>query len=630
MIKIERMKAILILLFVVLIPGVSGAELKGHVVINTYHNVQSEDLDYKVQTLTDLLKSGNFSVKEVRDRPLSYTLLKSYDVLVLLTPTSYFTDGEISDVLRFAQEGGGVLLIGESNEYPTHRIGNVTQYFNPDYLNTLSKKFGISFNRDTLSERRGGRIVHDVAISNFEKHAITEGVGSLNLVVAATLTLSGKAVKIASGGDTAYSQVYDIVSYPPVAAVSRYGYGRIAAVSDTEGYIQYENKFLLNAFNWLSTKSKLTEASAYLGNGTLLLSLDEYSGAKWKLESALSIYTSLEIGEKVNETRALIVICDKGINANSLMQAAYRHYENKNYTEAKAKFEDANKLYVELNNAAKIEESKNMIEKSAQFVGGISQFNEAVKYFDAGEYAKAKEAFEEAKKKFAALNNAEMVKKSEEMMLKSSRGSEALGLFALGSEQFKSKEFARAKATISQAKQVFADLGNSQKVEELQVLIEKIEKYVLAYSKYAEAEAAFNREEYEKSRDAFSGAKVLFAELGDDEMSRKSGEMAEKSISEIKERTRVRTAIVAGILVLLACGAIFVWWTGRQRKLEKAPKVKITGKTAKIKEMEGELKKLELRYAQGGLSKKEYVNTRRNLEEKIEAEERKIKKTFFK
>ncbi|MDI6654853.1 MAG: hypothetical protein QME59_03095, partial [Candidatus Hydrothermarchaeota archaeon] len=253
----------------------------------------------------------------------------------------------------------------------------------------------------------------------------------------------------------------------------------------------------------------------------------------------------------------------------------------------------------------------------------------ATKYFNAGEYGKAKEAFEDAKKKFAALNDAEMIKKSEEMILKSSRGSEALDLFALGSEQFKSRDFARARDAIFQAKQIFADLGNSQKVRELAVLLEKIEKYMLAYSKYAEAEAAFNRGEYEKARDAFSGSKVLFAELGDAEMSSKAGEMAEKSILEIKERTRVMAAIVAGVLVLLACGAIFTWWKGKQTKLEKAQKVKVTRKTAKIREIEEELRKLELRYAQGGLPKREYGRMRHELEEKLESEERKTKKTYF-
>jgi len=622
-------RAILLLLFAISIPSVSGAELKGKIIINSYHNIQNENFDNKVLTLTRLIESGGFGYSEADDKPLSYPLLKNYDILVLLTPASSFTDGEILDVLRFAQEGGSVLLIGESKDYVIERVGNTTQYFDADYLNALSRKFGITFNKDALSEDRDGRIAYDITISNFEKHALTEGVVSLNLYAAATLNLSSKAVKVVSGSENTYSQVYEIVSYPPVAAVSRHGYGRIVAVSDTEGYIQQENKFLLNAFNWLNVKPKLIEASTYLNNATQLLSLNDYKGARGKFESALNIYASLEISEKVNETKALIARCDKGINAELLMQAAYSYYENKNYADAKAKFENANKLYVELNNAAKIEESKRMVERSAQLAGGISQFNEATKYFDAGEYKKAREAFEDAKKKFAALNDAEMIKKSEEMMLKSGRGSEALDLFSFGSEQFKSKEFAKARDAIFQAKQIFADLGNSQKAQELAVLLEKIEKYIQAYSKYTEAEAAFNRGEYEKARDAFSGSKVLFAELGDTEMGSRSGEMAEKSILEIKERTRVRAAIAAGVLVLLACSAIFIWWRNRQVKLEKTQKVKITKKTTKIKEIEGQLKKLELRYAQGGLSKREYGRMRHELEEKLESEERKIKKTYF-
>ncbi|MDI6655804.1 MAG: hypothetical protein QME59_08000, partial [Candidatus Hydrothermarchaeota archaeon] len=370
-------RAILLLLFAVLIPSVSGAELKGQVIINSYHNIQNENFNNKVLTLTGLLESGGFGYNEVKDKPLSYPLLKNYDVLVLLTPASSFTDGEILDVLRFAQEGGSVLLIGESKDYVIEKAGNTTQYFNADYLNALSRRFGITFNKDALSEDRDGKIAYDITISNFEKHALTEGVASLNLYAAATLNLSSKAVKVASGSENMYSQVYELVSYPPVAAMSRYGYGRIVAVSDTEGYIQQENKFLLNAFNWLNVKQELIEASIYLNNATQLLSLNDYKGAREKFERALNIYASLEISEKVNETKALIVKCDKGINADLLMQTAYSYYENKNYEEAKAKFEDANKLYIELNSTEKIEESKRMIERSAQLAGGISQFNEA-------------------------------------------------------------------------------------------------------------------------------------------------------------------------------------------------------------------------------------------------------------
>ncbi len=624
-------RAALILLFAVLIPAsASGVEVKGQVIINTYHNIQNENFDYNLNILTNFLDSQSFGYK-VSYSPISYPLLKNYDVFVLLLPTKEpLTTGEINAVLQFAQEGGGVLLIGESKDYVISTADNKTVTFDADYLNALSKKFGIAFNKDTLAEKKGDVSAHSIEILQFPAHALTSGVTSINLFLSATLNLSGNALKVVYGNENTYSEFYEVVSYPPVAAAARYGYGRVVALADTEGYLRLEdNKFLINTLNWLNIKAKIAEANAYLGNATQRLSFNDYKGAKEKFERALNIYTSLEINEKIAETKALIATCDKGIKANSLMDAAYSNYGNKKYAEAKAGFEEANKLYNELNYATKIAESQTMMDKTVQLVSGISQFNEATKYFDDGEYNKAREAFESAKKKFENSGDVEILKKCDEMILKSTRGIEALALLSLGEAQLKSRDFASARNSILQVKGIFTELGNAQKAQEVQALIEKADKYIAAYSKYNEAQAAFGREEYEQAMDAFSGAKALFGELGDQEMSSKSSEMLESSIEKIRERKTFRVAVVAGISVLVACGAIFVWWRGRQQKIGKAQPLKPTRKTAKIKELEEEIKKLELRYAQGGLSKKEYVYMRRGLEEKIEAEERKGKKLLF-
>ena len=75
---------------------------------------------------------------------ITYYILKNYDILVIKTPTRY-EPNEIDAVVRFVQEGGGLLLIGDHTNFG----GSATS------LNQIAKRFGIKFGFDAVNTQEG-------------------------------------------------------------------------------------------------------------------------------------------------------------------------------------------------------------------------------------------------------------------------------------------------------------------------------------------------------------------------------------------------------------------------------------------------------------------------------------------
>ncbi len=346
--------------------------------------------------------------------------------------------------------------------------------------------------------------------------------------------------------------------------------------------------------------------------------------AKSALESALSVFTALEIEDKISEASSLIAKSEKGIRADSLMQSGTSLLGAKKYAEAKAAFEEANKLYMELANVAKQEESQKMINLASQSLTGSTLFDDAMKSFSAGDYQKAKELFAEAKKKFEESKDSENAARAQEMIQKSESGIAALAAMSSAENLIKNKEFEKAKSALAQAKKTFADLGSTAKVQEAQRLMDRADKYAAAYAKLEDATKSFNAGEYEGAKKLYGEAKSLFVELGDDTAAKEADAGIKKSEEGLKKKSEISTTIIAAAVVLIIIAGIYVAWSKRQKKAEEAPVEKAAPESAKIKEIEEEIKKLNLRYTRGGLSKKEYGKMLRELEEKLEAEKRKL------
>jgi hypothetical protein len=72
--------------------------------------------------------------------PIDDTTLRRCDVLIIKTPTSRYSADEVSALVRFVEQGGALLLIGDH-----------TNVFNMNTsLNDIGRKFGCTFRNDLL------------------------------------------------------------------------------------------------------------------------------------------------------------------------------------------------------------------------------------------------------------------------------------------------------------------------------------------------------------------------------------------------------------------------------------------------------------------------------------------------
>lgn len=613
------MKLLPLLLLVALLPSiVYGQEAKGKVLIDAFHNAPNEAFEADVRALTGILKGEGYPYN-LNTEPLLYQRLRTFDTLVIITPNRPLSEGEIGEVLRFVQEGGGLLLVGENGNYTAVSSSNVTLPFNPENLNTIGVPVGVRFNRDLLREKVGGEVTREVLINRFENHTIARGISGITVREGCTLALSGKARRIAWGSENAYSESYGFVSYPPVIAASGYGYGHAVALCDTDGFLQPQDRdsrlLVANALAWLTIKDELAEANRSLQNGTRLLSVHLYQDARTFLSNALRIYTEVEAEEGVGETRPLLERAEVGLSAGGLMETSYADYEGKRYRDAIDGFEKAYRIYLELNDTVKAQESLRMAAGANASMTGLFHLGQGQELLHEGRYSDALSAFKAALERFQGTGDGEMVNRTEEMLGKAEMGLEAGALTASAEARIQKREYAKAEGELKRAGETFARLGDANGTATVERLMALNQAYQAAFAKLDEAKGYLEAEDYERAAAAFSEASAAFEALGDGETAGKARAGIEESQGQVKGRRTIFTALGAALLVLLINAGIFLWWRSRQDRRETA-EPSGGGATA---ELERELKRLELRYTQGGLPKKDYFKKRKELEEKLEA-----------
>ncbi len=613
------MKLLPLLLLVALLPGiVYGQEAKGKVLIDAFHNAPNEAFEADVRALTSILKGEGYPYN-LNTEPLLYQRLRTFDALVIITPNRPLSEGEIGEVLRFVQEGGGLLLVGENGNYTAVSSSNVTLPFNPENLNTIGVPVGVRFNRDILTEKVGGEVMREVLINRFENHTIARGISGIRVREGCTLALSGKARRIAWGSENAYSESYGFVSYPPVAAATGYGYGHAVALCDTDGFLQTQDRdarlLVANTLAWLTIKDELAEANRSLQNGTRLLSVHLYQDARTFLSEALRIYTEVEAEEGVGEARALLERAEVGLSAGGLMEASYADYEGKRYRDAIGGFEKAYRIYLELNDTVRAQESLRMAAGANSSMTGLFHLGRGQELLHEGRYSDALPVFKAALERFQEAGDGEMVNRTEEMLGKAEMGLEAGALTDSAEVRIQKREYAKAEGELKRAGETFARLGDANGTATVERLMALNQAYQAAFAKLDEAKGYLEAEDYERAAAAFAGASAAFEALKDEEMARVARAGIEESQGQVKGRRTIFTALGAALLVLLINAGIFLWWRSRQTRRETA-EPSGGGATA---ELERELKRLELRYTQGGLPKKDYFKKRKELEEKLEA-----------
>lgn len=150
---------------------------------------------------------------ESRSQPLTPELLSDWDVLVLKTPTTGFTDDEVNAIERFVRDGGGLFLIGDH----TNVFGTST------FLNKIAERFGMYFRYDATYNLR------HLGLSLYERperfaHPVTRFMPKYLFATSCTLysPLFSENVILGYGLRAMYLD-YSEISYFPVK-VDKYDY----------------------------------------------------------------------------------------------------------------------------------------------------------------------------------------------------------------------------------------------------------------------------------------------------------------------------------------------------------------------------------------------------------------------
>jgi len=181
---------------------------------------------------------------------INYSLIKNASILVIPAPDKPYSVDEISAILRFVKEGGGLLILGDGHL--------------PDYINKLTKEFGIEvLPHVSVASKKHLWDEFSFYVTQFDKnHPITKDIEIIRVNVMAPVKINPDiALPIAwTDEDTAAN---DIRGSFPYIVVARYGYGRVVFVADNSPFMDsgaggpYTLKLLVNILNWLYETNNL-------------------------------------------------------------------------------------------------------------------------------------------------------------------------------------------------------------------------------------------------------------------------------------------------------------------------------------------------------------------------------------
>ena len=197
-----------------------------------------------------ILTSNGFNINKITKGPVTYTVLREFDIFVTganSSGESILEPAEIRSISQFVREGRGLLVVG--NQY----VG-----MERDFNYALESLFGISF--DEYVEDKEKHAVPDSSefvwaplIDLLVEHPITEKVFEVVLPRFSTLNLSKGADPIA------FSNPSSTPPCKPMIGISNFGKGKVIAVGGDNLFINDKTvgvqakdneKLIYNIFSW--------------------------------------------------------------------------------------------------------------------------------------------------------------------------------------------------------------------------------------------------------------------------------------------------------------------------------------------------------------------------------------------
>ncbi len=224
--------------------------------------------------------------------PIDANTLAECDVLVVKVPTARYTTEEVEHIVRFVENGGGLLLVGEH-----------TNVFNSGtYLNDIASRFGFRFRHDCLFDI-------DTPFEQLYRpplvpHPIVQHMPPMDFAVSCSIdpgTSSGQAAIRATGLRSLPADYHASNYYPQVEdrADARYGAfvqlwamdhgaGRVAAFGDSTIFSNFSTfepgkaELMLGMLEWLNQKAPSRDSQTILiAMGLLLAAIALILGWRW-------------------------------------------------------------------------------------------------------------------------------------------------------------------------------------------------------------------------------------------------------------------------------------------------------------------------------------------------------------
>jgi hypothetical protein len=226
-----------------------------------FHNptVGVWNIKIQIQPRDNSTENNSIIVGVSNNNPISLQEMSNYRVLILGDPLLAFSLEETSDIVKFVQNGGGLLIAGGTPE-----------------LNSLSAQFGIIFTgENTVTDKVHNFENWKPLISNFAQHPTVAGLHEI--VAGSALGIEAPALGVA------FSSPDSSPPNSPVIAVSTFGSGKVVAIgdeytlSDGDYFALADSKRLaLNVLNWLIESQQTTsQATLSTSQATTIATTEE-------------------------------------------------------------------------------------------------------------------------------------------------------------------------------------------------------------------------------------------------------------------------------------------------------------------------------------------------------------------
>jgi tetratricopeptide (TPR) repeat protein len=430
---------IIILIIMSLYPVLSPVEsqnTKGTIIIHTGHTTY--DIQNILGPLANQLIAAGYTIQFGKTLELT-----GYDILVIAIPTVPFAGFELDAIHTFVRNGGGLLLLGESGILSTKNVAD---------FNELAGYYNIEFQRDMVVDPENNLVLDQSyaeipLIENFADHLVTRDIKRIFFAFGCSLRISGNATALAWGGPDTYGDrilgAYDFRGGTYEASIEKIGkdltlmactesgQGKVLAIGDTslfrgtyslgglwpqEPLEYYDHKRLaLNIFYWLSldidTERSIQSVNTAIERARNFIDNGEYQKAYDLLARVKPLALELEDSYLQRQIASVTEIANKGMKADSLLAQGKQKIDT-SCEEAYSDIEDAMEIYTEIGNEEKIQECIALLvecEDQEVLLRADTLVMEANDLTKRKEYVKAVETLEEARKIYEQGENQEKV-----------------------------------------------------------------------------------------------------------------------------------------------------------------------------------------------------------------------------